>query len=50
VPYHLAKRADTGQAKLLLLGRSGFEADLLAAASARVDVELIDLERLYEGD
>ena len=46
----LAKRADAGQAKLLLFGRSGFDPDLTAAASARADVELVDLVRLYEGD
>ena len=46
----LAKRADAGQAKLLLFGHSGFDPDLTAPASALADVELLDLVRLYEGD
>lgn len=46
----LSTRADASGARLLLFGRSGFEADLVAAAGCRTDVELIDLERLYEGD
>lgn len=36
--------------KLLLFSRSGFNTDLLAEAGARVDVELVDLERLYTGE
>jgi AAA+ ATPase superfamily predicted ATPase len=46
----LGKRADTGRTKLLLFGRSGFESDLLDEARLRPDVELVDLERLYNGD
>ena len=46
----IAKRADAGQAKLLLFGRSGFDPDLTATASTRVDVELVDLVRPYEGN
>lgn len=43
-------RADTDGARLLLFGRSGFDAALRRAAKTRPEVELIDLERLYEGD
>jgi hypothetical protein len=46
----LSKRADAVGAKLLLFGRSGFDADLRRAAAGRADVELVDLARLYEGD
>lgn len=46
----LATRADTRATRLLLFGRSGFHSGLRAAAATRGDVELIDLERLYEGD
>jgi len=35
---------------LLLFGRSGFKQDVVTAASGRSDIELIDCERLYEGD
>ena len=35
--------------KLLLFGRSGFSPELVAEAAARPDVELIGLERLYQG-
>jgi uncharacterized protein len=35
--------------KLLLFSRSGFIADLVEEAAARSDVELIGLERIYEG-
>jgi len=45
----LARRADVDGTKLLLFGRSGFESGLVAAAEARSDVELVDLERMYEG-
>jgi hypothetical protein len=45
----LMSRADVANAKLLLFGRSGFAPDVLDAARTRKDVELIDLERLYEG-
>ncbi len=46
----LAGRADVGRTKLVLFGRAGFEAELLATAAKRDDVELVDLARLYEGD
>jgi len=46
----LVARADVSRTRLLLFGRSGFAPDLLAAAQTRSNVELIDLERLYEGD
>lgn len=45
----LGARFDVGRTKLLLFGRSGFERGLLRAAKERPDVELVDLERLYEG-
>ena len=35
--------------RLLLFSRSGFAAGLAAEAAARPDVELVDLERLYQG-
>jgi hypothetical protein len=35
--------------RLLLFSRSGFTADLVEEAAARSDVELISLERIYEG-
>ena len=35
--------------KLLLFGRSGFSPELVAEAAERPDVELIGLERLYQG-
>lgn len=37
-------------AKLLLFGRSGFDANLTEAASGRLDVELVDLERVWHGE
>lgn len=46
----LAARADVVRTKLLLFGRSGFDADLSALARTRSDVELVDLARLYKGD
>jgi uncharacterized protein len=46
----LVARANVSRTRLLLFGRSGFAPDLLDAAQTRSDVELIDLERLYEGD
>ncbi len=46
----LAGRADVSQARLLLFGRSGFAPDVIETARRRRDVELIDLQRLYEGD
>ena len=36
--------------RLLLFSRAGFEPELLRAAAADPDAELIDLERLYLGD
>lgn len=45
----LAGRADVARTKLLLFGLAGFEPRLRRAARGRADVELIDLERLYEG-
>lgn len=45
----LGTRADIGRTKLLLFGRSGFDVDLTGEARRRDDVELVDLERLYEG-
>ncbi len=46
----LVARADVSRTRLLLFGRSGFAPDVLDAAERRSDVELVDLERLYEGD
>jgi Archaeal ATPase. len=46
----LAGRAEVGRTRLLLFGRSGFDTDLVEAVSRRRDVELIDLQRIYEGD
>jgi AAA+ ATPase superfamily predicted ATPase len=43
-------RADVTRAKLALFARGGFDADLVREAKKRDDVELVDLERLYEGD
>ncbi len=43
----LNRRADAARAKLLLFARSGFEPDLMAEATSRPDLELVDLERLY---
>ncbi|WP_147243133.1 ATP-binding protein [Acidipropionibacterium virtanenii] len=38
-----------GDARLLVFGRSGFDAELADAARRRSDVELVDLERLGSG-
>jgi len=46
----LGTRADTGRTKILLFGRSGFDDDLVAERRRRQDLELVDLDRLYEGD
>lgn len=46
----LASRADVTRTWLLLFGRSGFAPEVVQATRGRRDVELIDLERLYEGD
>lgn len=45
----LARGTDVSSAKLLLFGRSGFEATLTATAAKRDDVELIDLGRIRHG-
>ncbi|MEX2278870.1 MAG: ATP-binding protein [Acidimicrobiia bacterium] len=37
-------------AKLLVFGFAGFDDELQTAAAARPDVELVDLDRLYDGD
>jgi uncharacterized protein len=39
-----------GPPRLLLFARAGFSARLRRAAAARSDVELVDLDRLYQGD
>ena len=44
----VARGVDAADARLLLFGRSGFDADLHTAA-ARPDVELVDLDRLWHG-
>jgi AAA+ ATPase superfamily predicted ATPase len=46
----LAARADVSRTKLLLFGLAGFEAALRRAVRGRPDVELVDLERCYEGE
>lgn len=46
----LAARAEVGRTRLLLFSRSGFDADVAALAGRRPDLELVDLERLYDGD
>ena len=46
----LTGRANVAGARLLLFSRSGFDADVIAHARQRRDVELVDLERLYGGD
>ncbi|MER5443362.1 hypothetical protein [Streptomyces sp. NPDC002790] len=46
----LARGVPADGAKLLLFGRSGFDANLTKAASARPDVELVDLERVWHGE
>lgn len=46
----LAARAEVGRTRLLLFSRSGFDAEVVALAHSRQDVDLVDLERLYEGD
>lgn len=42
-------RHDAGDARLGCFGGAGFTPELRAAAAARADVELVDLERLYTG-
>ncbi len=37
-------------ARVLLFGRSGFDAELVAVARRRPEVELVDLDRLYGGE
>lgn len=47
----LASRgADTAGARLLLFGRSGFSPDVEDQARRRHDLELVDLERIRQGD
>lgn len=46
----LSTRADTSTTKLLLFGRSGFDADVVDLAASRSDIELVDVGRLYDGD
>lgn len=45
----VSRGVDAGSARLLIFGRSGFDADLAAAARGRTDVELIDMDRLWAG-
>ena len=42
-------RADVTTARLALFSAAGFQEDLVGAAAARTDLELVDLERLYGG-
>ncbi|MGD9702335.1 MAG: ATP-binding protein [Acidimicrobiia bacterium] len=44
------ERFDASSIRLLLFSANGFDAELTAAAQARSDLELIDLERLYGGE
>ena len=44
------ERFDVTSIRLLLFSANGFDAELTAAARARTDLELIDLDRLYSGD
>jgi DNA-binding transcriptional ArsR family regulator len=44
-----ARHSDAATAKLLLFSAHGFDRNLVRAAAARSDVELIDLDRLYNG-
>lgn len=46
----VARRAATPDAKLLLFGRAGFDAELRRIADHRTDLVLVDLERIYHGD
>ncbi|MFN8518152.1 MAG: ATP-binding protein [Chloroflexota bacterium] len=46
----LGRRADVSGTKLLLFGRSGFDASVRREARTHRDIELVDLARLYEGD
>ncbi len=43
------KEPSAAEAKLLVFSAAGFDRNLLAMADARPDVELIDLDRLYNG-
>jgi hypothetical protein len=43
------RAALAGEVKLAMFSASGFDRALLAVASKRGDVELVDLERLYTG-
>ena len=42
--------AAAARTKLLLFSQAGFDRNLVAEATQRADVELIDLERIYTGD
>lgn len=42
--------AATAEARLLVFGRSGFDRELVTAASGRGDVQLVDLDRLAGGE
>jgi hypothetical protein len=42
-------KADVSAAKLALFARAGFSSDLRREAADRHDVELVDLERIYDG-
>jgi hypothetical protein len=46
----VARGVPADGAKLLLFGRSGFDANLTEVASGRPDVELVDLERVWHGE
>lgn len=46
----VSRGVDASGARLLLFGRSGFDADLTAAAGTRRDVDLVDLERMWWGE
>lgn len=46
----MARGTHAASAKLLIFGRSGFDADLTATASRRDDVELVDLDRIRHSD
>lgn len=46
----LTSRTDAAGAKLLLFSLTGFERDVIEKANGRSDIELVDLQRMYEGD
>ena len=45
----LEPRADVSQTRLLLFSLAGFDPSLREVAKSRRDVELVDLDRLYQG-